>query len=108
MKVMIHIENRNRSYYAEGIYSQEGIIVKKGGKISDFFAEYIRGGKKAMEYRSNREYVDAQGIIVKDCIFKSPSTAAQFVTGRSVNGYNIWKVVDGKTLGNYLQEQGLR
>lgn len=46
--------------------------------------------------------------ILKDCRFTSPSTAAQFVTGRSSNGYEVWKVEDGKSLGSYLKEIGVR
>ena len=82
--------------------------VKKGGKINLDFAKHIRGGKSAKNYRDNPEFVDSDGNILKDCDFSSPSTAAQFVTGRSTNGYEAWKVDAKKNLGDYMKEKGLR
>ena len=108
MEIMIKLAPCNGSCYAEGIYSDGIITVKKGGKINLDFAAHIRGGQSAKKYRENAEFVDTNGIILKDCTFNSPSTAAQFVTGRSTNGYEAWKVETKKSLGDYLKEKGLR
>ncbi len=99
---------RRGRFFATGVYSGESVIVKKGGVINPNFAESIRGGKLSKQYRADRKYVFDNFEILSDCVFKSPSTASQFVTGRSVDGYNAWKLENGQTLGEYLKEKGLR
>lgn len=106
--IEIKLAPKNGACFAEGIYEAGKIIVKKGGRINLDFASHIRGGRIAKGYRTNAEYVDKNGNILKDCEFKSPSTAAQFVTGRSTNGYEAWKVAPKQNLGDYLKEKGLR
>lgn len=108
MKIKVTLRQRSTEVFAEALYEGETITVLPGGMISKDFADHIRGGKMAKGYRDNPEYVDKSGKIIKKCEFSSPSTAAQFVTGRSTNGYEAWKVEDGKSLGAYLKEKGLR
>lgn len=108
MEIQVKLAPRNGSCYAEGIFDGSLFTVKKGGKINPDFAKHIRGGKCAKNYRENPEYVDNEGTILKDCDFTSPSTAAQFVTGRSTNGYEAWKIDSKKNLGDYMKEKGLR
>lgn len=108
MTISVKLAPRNGACYAEGIFEDGSITVLKGGKINLDFAAHIRGGNNAKKYRDNQEYVDLHGNILKDCQFSSPSTAAQFVTGRSTNGYEAWKVETKKSLGDYLKEKGLR
>lgn len=108
MDIQVFINDRNGNYNATGRYKGNELFVCAGGYIRMDFAEHIRGGKKSLTYRNNPEYVDSEGKILKDCVFTSPSTAAQFVTGRSCNGYESWKVERRKSLGKYLEENGLR
>ena len=108
MKIKVYLNVRTTDVQAEAIYEGETITVLPGGTISNDFAKHIRGGKKAKAYRENTEYVDTNRKILKECIFSSPSTAAQFVTGRSTNGYESWKVEERKSLGKYLKEKGFR
>ena len=108
MKIEMAIINKGGRFSAEGIYDGEKVVVKKGGIINANFATSIRGGKLSKQYRADRSYVSENFEILEDCVFKSPSTAAQFVTGRSVDGYNAWKVNNGQSLGEYLKEKGLR
>lgn len=108
MKIKVTLKQRSREVFAEAVYEGEIITVQPGGKISKDFANHIKGGRKARSYRDNPEYVDEKGNILRKCIFKSPSTAAQFVTGNSTNGYEAWKVEEKKSLGKYLKEKGLR
>lgn len=108
MKIKVYLAMRTTDVQAEAIYEGETITVLPGGTISNDFAEHIRGGRKAKAYRENPEYVDANRKILKECPFTSPSTAAQFVTGRSTNGYKAWKIDKKKSLETYLKEQGLR
>ena len=108
MEIKVSIRTRSGESYANGIVKEDKFVVLSGGKISKDFAACIRGGRKARSYRGNREFVDENRNIIKDCEFASPSTAAQFVTGRSSNGYEVWKVEKNKSLGKYLEELGLR
>ena len=38
------------------------------------------------------------GILQKDKLFSSPSYAASFVLGRSINGKELWKTKEGLSL----------
>lgn len=108
MKVKIYLSMRDTDVKATAVYEDKAITVLPGGIISKDFAAHIRGGIKAKSFRENPEYVDSNRNIIKECVFTSPSTAAQFVTGRSTNGYEAWKVDNKKSLGDYLKEHGLR
>ncbi len=108
MKINVVIKNRSESYYANAVYQGNTIVVKAGGRIEKNFASHIQGGKRALKYRNDPAFVDDNGTILKDCTFTSPSTAAQFVSGTSKNGYVAWKLEDGSKLGDYLKEKGLR
>lgn len=83
MSIEVYLTSKDASYDAKGTYNEESFVVKKGSKIRLEFAEHIRGGRKAKSYRMDPNIVDSEGIVLKDCEFGSPSTAAQFVTGRS-------------------------
>lgn len=102
MKVEVYIKSRRGDYEAKGVFEDGKLIVKKGSKIKLSFAEHIRGGQKARSYRDDPAYVDAEGNVLKDCEFGSPSTAAQFITGTSTNGYTKWFVKEKTTLSKYL------
>lgn len=103
MKLSISMKTRDGLAFAEGYYTKEETIVKAGGKVSKTF----KAGEKAFKYREDPKLVDEQGNILRDCAFDNPSIAAQFVNGNYSNGYRVWKV-DGKNLGRYLEEQGLK
>ena len=100
--ISLVLTSRNGKYNAAAEYEENKIVVKAGSIINQEFAEHIRGGKKAKGYRDNAEFVDGTGKVIKDCVFSSPSTAAQFVTGSSNNGYRVWKDRNGKTLKEIL------
>ena len=108
MEVKVYFKLRDGSAYAEAIFNGETTVVKAGGRISEHFAPYIKGGRLALSKRNDPAIVDERRNIIADCVFNSPSTAAQFVGGRSFNGYEAWKVEKHKNLGEYLKEQGLR
>ena len=44
------------------------------------------------------------GVILKDIIFTSASSAAKQIVGYSVNGKNVWKRKDGLTIGKYMEQ----
>ena len=96
MQTMIYMTAKNGEYDAKANYIDGLVVVKADSRIRLNFAAHIRGGKKALSYRNDRAYVDDKGIVLKDCTFTSASTAAQFVTGRSINGLEHWRVIDSK------------
>ncbi|MEA4898705.1 MAG: DUF4357 domain-containing protein [Christensenellaceae bacterium] len=102
MSLEVYLTSKDQSYDAKGSYSEGTFIVKKGSKIRLAFAEHIRGGKKAKSFRDDPHVVDSDGIVLADCVFTSPSTAAQFVTGRSANGYMVWHIDKKTTLARSL------
>lgn len=83
---------------AQGVETKEGFIVKKGSqfspKESNACPNYVCN-RREMLIR-DRQVVDC--VFVEDVLFKSPSTAAECVLGRSVNGRTAWISKDGKTL----------
>ena len=96
---MLNVYIHKESFHADGIFDNGTIIVLKGSKINSSFAPYIKGISAAKEYRDNPRIVDKTWVLLQDCVFQSPSTAAQFVMGQSRDGYDAWKVKDGLSLG---------
>jgi len=106
MKIKVYINKSEFS--AMGFYSNGTITVQKGSTINPAFAPYIKGISFARNSREDKQIVDENWKVQKDHEFPSPSTAAQFVMGQSRDGYDAWKVEDGRSLGQYLEEHGLR
>ena len=46
----------------------------------------------------NKENIDAEFVLQKDLLFKTPSGASAFVLGAPTNGNAEWKTADGKSL----------
>ncbi len=79
------------------------LTVQKGSIVSPevHTTGKFRSANSVIKYREL--YCD--GIITKeDVVFKSASTAANFVTGRSTNGLITWKNKDGKTLKSLIAD----
>lgn len=100
MKINVYMSKRDKSAYAEGVYDVESTVVKAGGRISETF----HGTSKIEAIRNDYRYVDRNRNIIKDCVFNTPSEAAQFVNGNISNGFRVWKV-NGINLGVYLSAQ---
>lgn len=79
-------------------------VVKKGSKVSGkiSFSEKFRGSSSIEKARGNG--VVENGVVTRDVVFKSASTAANFVTGSSTNGLTAWKDNDGNTLKSILNK----
>lgn len=101
------IFNHGRSCHADGIYSDGKVTVLKGSKLfincNNKFSRYA----EAFALRADAKVVDAEGILLKDCTFNTPSAAAVFVAGSSRSGNTFWKMNDGLSLGAYLEEKGV-
>jgi hypothetical protein len=101
MKVIL--SNRANTYSARGTYdpSTKTLIVKAGAKVSvDISYSPTFRGRKTIEKLRAQFVVD--GITQEDVTFKSSSTAANFVTGKSSNGMILWKTEDGTPLKNSI------
>ena len=70
-----------------------GFVVLKGSVLSPLKAtNSLRETTKAK--RKGKE----GSVLTEDMLFKTPSGAADYLTGRSTNGWDAWKTVDGRTL----------
>jgi hypothetical protein len=79
------------------------LTVKKGSIVSPdvHTTGKFRSANSVRKYREL--YCD--GIVTKeDVVFKSASTAANFVTGRSTNGLIAWKDKDGRILKSLIED----
>lgn len=103
MKIKIYLIAKSDSYHATAIYENGNVTVEKGSKLRMSFANHVRGGKVAKRCRENPDYVNEDGITIKNCEFSSPSTAAQFVMGSSVNGWTAWHVDKKTNLKQYVE-----
>ena len=102
MKINILLKSTRGEFEATGIYDDGKVIVCKGSRINRVTSEKIGGSKTVKAIRDNNNIVDINGVLLLDCSFSSPSTAANFVTGRSANGYVAWRVDEKNSLGRFL------
>ena len=102
----LYLKKRNSNVTAVGKYDfiSGTMTVKKGSVVSDdVHADgKFRSAKSVIRYRES--YCDGN-IVEKDAIFKSASTAANFVTGCSTNGLVAWKDSNGRTLREIVAEE---
>ena len=99
------LTNRARTYSANGIFdpTTKTLVVKAGSSVSkDISHSLTFRGIKILEKRRAQYVID--GITTEDVLFKSPSTAANFVTGRSSNGMILWKTEKGLSIKQVLLE----
>lgn len=97
MKVYLKRVRNDVSAIGEYNPSDNSLKVLKGSKLSTEISSAPKfGGKKSIS--KVRDGVIENGILKEDIQFKSPSTAANFVTGSSCNGLISWKDKDGKKL----------
>ena len=74
-------------------------VVLAGSKISQI--NYKSLSQTCRTLRNKYLSSPLNGVIDKDVIFSSPSGAAVFVCGYSVDGYDAWKNCKGKSLSIY-------
>ena len=90
---------------AKGRYTAEGFVVLAQSQARMKLVPSVKG--KSLEHLRARLLVDGVlkedtdqqcYVFAKDCLFKSPSSAAITVLGRSANGWMEWKTASGQTL----------
>ena len=104
MKLYLIQKSKGVNAQAEYDVETKTFKVLKGSVVSleVSHSERFRGAASIIKQRSNG--VVKNGKVTQDVEFKSPSTAANFVTGASTNGMTAWKDKSGKTLKELLEE----
>ena len=95
------LKSSKNFHYAEATYSNGSVTVLKGSKIN-VKDNFTRMATEAFAARHNKKIVNSEGITLKNITFASPSTAGQFVTGRSTNGNIAWRPDDKVSLAEFL------
>lgn len=93
---------KGKDAYAEGEYTEDGIIIFENAKCnlieSKTAGSWIIGMRN--DLKENGVLIEKDGVLVftKNHIFSSPSASAAVVLARRANGWIEWKFKDGKTL----------
>ena len=93
---------KGKDALAEGEYTEDGVIVFKGGKCnlieSKSATSWVKNSRKKL--KDDGVLVEEGGVLVftSDYIFSSPSTAAATLLARQANGWTEWKYKNGDTL----------
>ena len=82
---------------AKGAMTSEGFVVLAGSSIRKELVPSASDSTKVSR-EINKDNVDANGIVQKDILFRTPSGASAFVLGAPTNGNVEWKTKDGRTL----------
>lgn len=98
---------KGKDAYAEGEYSEDGMLVFKGAKANMQEAKalgetYVKLRRKLIDQKIMTQVGDAY-VLNEDYIFTSPSPAAAVLLGRAANGWTEWKNSEGKTLDDIFR-----
>ena len=92
---LLYFENTNAK--ATGRRTNEGFVVIKGSSISRKTTKSCP--EAAIKARAKyKDKLDQDHILTEDVLLPSPSAAAAFVGGSSLNGNEMWKTEDGVPL----------
>ena len=94
-----YVKRIDRTINAKMKRTPTGYRVLAGSEICLKDADYLSASLKK---RRQAASVDANNKLLKDEEFSSPSSAAEFVLGRSANGCENWKTKDGVTFGQFF------
>lgn len=94
MRVYLTSKKSNIAAVADYVLETKECIVKQGSILSENIAtsKTFKGSKAVSKAR---EGVVEECKLLRDVLFNSPSTAANFVTGNSTNGILAWKNENG-------------
>ena len=99
----VYLKRKGSGICATGEYNAitNQLIVLSESIVTDRIAcsETFRGLKVVEKLR--KENVHCR-VVIKDVVFNSPSTAANFVTGYSTNGLTAWRDETGKMLKEFV------
>ena len=95
----LELEIKSRNLEAKALQTDEGIVVLEGSEISE---TYTPGSYSLLREKLIAEniitFVGDKYIFTKKHLFNSPSAAGAVIVGYNVNGRNLWKDKNGKSL----------
>ncbi len=98
----LEIEMAHKEIKAQGMQTNEGIVVLKGSLALKSIKESLSPGyKKLKETLIKDSTLTSSGAYLsftEDCLFSSPSAAAAIIVGHAMNGRIAWKTKSGKTI----------
>ena len=94
----VYLKSKKGVYFGKGEWNGAELTVLKGSVIKAGEPGSFKHMKEATRCWNDNTIVDESCIVKKDVAFTSPSTAAQFVTKRSINGWVSWKSSDNRSL----------
>ena len=94
------LKSKKNTHYATAEYFDSKIKITKGSRIN-LYDNFPGMSNTIRNMRNNRRFVSENGELLQDMVFSSVSSAAVFVTGRSVNGYIAWRIDDKISLKEY-------
>ncbi len=99
----VYVKKEKINVDAKGEYNIETgmLVVLKGSTVSSDVAKSEKFRSTASIEKKRKDTVKNNKTIC-DVSFSSPSTAGNFVTGRSTNGYIVWCDETGKKLKDVL------
>ena len=103
-EMKIILKSKKNTHYAIANFENGKVTILKDSKICLPIA-FEKMSRDALEARNNSLIVDEEGLLLRNISFNSLTTAAQFVTGRSVNGHIAWRIDDKISLKEYYKQQ---
>lgn len=105
MRLYIKRAKGNINATAEYNLESKEFVVLAGSKVSEriAYSEKFRGSKSIEKSRFGTV---ENNIVISNVVFKSASTAANYVCGSSTNGLTAWKDENGTTLKCLIEELG--
>ena len=91
-----------KRYDVQGRYEGSSLTVLKGSRISDV-TKY--GSQRDSLVKKLCINVEENLILTKDFVFQTPTAAANFCTGGSVNGWNFWKDSSKRPLKDLVEHK---
>lgn len=82
---------------ATGRRTSDGFVVLAGSTLTPNLQPSCPGNVRRLREKY-ADKIDNNNMLTADVLLTSPSAAASFVGGSSLNGNVVWKTVDGKTL----------
>ena len=102
LPIKVYMKSKTKGYDAQGVFDGSGITVLAGSRADLTTRDSIRGSG---EDRLRRQYLNSEGVLTQDLYVRSVSTASSFILGRSSNGWVTWRLMDGRELTVFREEQ---
>lgn len=100
---------KGKDAYAEGEYTEDGLLVFKGSKAQPDEVKSIIPSittlRKALLEKGILKADNGVLLFTENYTFNSPSTAAMVVMGRTANGWIEWKDKNGQTLDEKYRQK---